>query len=70
MCRGNRAVSAFEWFGSLARPSEAEQPHQCINWEKFDAWNAERRVDLFDLDSFEGRPTAQPVSNFSLSIQV
>lgn len=61
MCRGSRVVSTFEWFGSLPRPA-LEQQHKCINWEKFDAWNAERRVDLFDLDSLANRPEPPLVS--------
>ena len=51
--------------GAFARPT-VEQKHKCINWEKFDAWNAERRVDLFNLDALEGRPSLSPVRRPSL----
>lgn len=61
MCRGDRSVSTYEWMGAFPRPT-TEQPHKCINWDKFDAWNAERRFDLFDLDKLEGRPAISPVS--------
>jgi hypothetical protein len=54
-------VSTFEWMGAFPRPT-VEQPHKCINWKKFDDWNAERRVDLFDLDAIEGRPEISSVS--------
>ena len=61
MCRGLQSVSTFEWMGAFPRPT-VEQQYKCINWEKFDAWNAKRRVDLFDLDALEGRPPISPVS--------
>ncbi|KAF4621709.1 hypothetical protein G7Y89_g14496 [Cudoniella acicularis] len=40
---------------AMCRGSQA-----CINWEKFDDWNAQRRVDLYDLDALDGRPATQP----------
>ncbi|KAK3322706.1 hypothetical protein B0H66DRAFT_532033 [Apodospora peruviana] len=60
MCHAERAVSTYEWMGAFPRPT-VEQQHKCVNWEKFDAWNAERRVDLFDADAFEGRPPLSPM---------
>ena len=59
MCCGSTAVSTYKWYGSLPMPS-GEEKYECINWEKFDQWNAERRVNLYDLDQFKDRPETQP----------
>ena len=55
MCRGGREAKTFGWYGSQPTFMPVG-PTQCVNWEKFDSWSAERRVDLDDLDVLQDRP--------------
>jgi len=58
MCHGSRAVTTFEWYGSQPKPV-AEEQYECVNWDKFNQWNADRRVEMYDLDAFKDRPEPQ-----------
>lgn len=58
-CRGSQAITTFEWFGSQPKPVSTHT-QSCIDWEALDAWNAARRVDLYDLGQLEGRPPREP----------
>ena len=55
MCRGSQAITTFEWFGSQPKPVSVHQ-QECVDWDALDGWNAERRVDLYDLDKLADRP--------------
>ena len=55
MCRGSTDISTFTWVGSHPRPVSTTQ-RKCVNWEAFDAWNRDRRIDMSDLNIFKDRP--------------
>ena len=49
MCMPNDGIMFFDWSPNLRGPVPRFQVwHQCMNWEKLDAWAAARTVSLYD----------------------
>ena len=49
MCLPNDGLILYDWSPNLRGPQPRfEVMHECFNWEKFDDWARDRRVDLYD----------------------
>jgi hypothetical protein len=46
MCHGDVGLITFEWSPTNLIPIANGTSHQCVNWEKLDAWTKERSVDM------------------------
>ena len=52
MCLPNDGLILYDWSPKLRGPEPRfEVKHECVAWEKFDAWAGTRRVDLFDTEA-------------------
>ena len=47
MCRGDTTLSTFQW--AAGKPySRVTSEHECVSWERLDAWARQRMVDMSD----------------------
>jgi len=52
MCRGDTVLSTFQW--ASGKPySRVNSDHECVDWDRLDAWARSRMVDLSSYDILE-----------------
>ncbi|KAF2466312.1 uncharacterized protein BDR25DRAFT_237546, partial [Lindgomyces ingoldianus] len=60
MCTASLSPITLEWFEATPgehRPKpNTHAPLKCVDWHRLNSWAAERRTDLYDLDSLAGMP--------------
>lgn len=47
MCRGDVSLVTYKWETTMRDPGFNFTAHQCVDWEKLDAWAGERTVDVY-----------------------
>ena len=48
MCQGDTSLLTMRWGKQQAIPlANFSSPHQCVDWDRLDAWAQERSVDVF-----------------------
>ncbi|KAF2643367.1 hypothetical protein P280DRAFT_467411 [Massarina eburnea CBS 473.64] len=48
MCRADPMIITMRWGESGAIPlANATNPHECVNWDVYNNWAGERKVDVF-----------------------
>jgi Mycotoxin biosynthesis protein UstYa len=58
MCRPDLTLGTFRWFGSRPTPVLTHMA-QCVDFDRLNQWTAERKVNLYDLDSLADRPPTE-----------
>ena len=51
MCRGDTALGTFRWVDDLPY-SRVYSDHECVDWQRLDAWARGRMVNMSDYSQF------------------
>ncbi|PSS12325.1 hypothetical protein M430DRAFT_68579 [Amorphotheca resinae ATCC 22711] len=60
MCNPDLSILTYKWLPNIRGPwPDFETEHQCVNWDKIDAWSGQRAFNMFD-PKFLVHPTLGP----------
>ena len=69
MCQGDTSLLTMRWGKMQAIPvANFSSPHQCVDWDRLDAWAEERSVDVFEPGTLihPVYGTSMPIAAFGL----